>query len=578
MFELLHGYKPFHGETIEQTHENIIEHSIQWSNNIYISGIAKDLINQLLIEDPKKRLGINGGKEIQKHAFFNGIDWKSIYERTTTNPSINNNEISTISMDSVISTRSTCVSPELSIPNTVRLRRRASVPTTSSRTRKSYSILDQINIESKQMKPLNTNNIILPNAPTFETIRSSSSPSTCTTFSFISDQHIEICSSSSSLCDTVTLPVTSSDTISDTISIQSLSSTPSSFSITPLLHSESLNLPEFIHDDIHETIHIDNLRPSSVNLTPSPTYGQHLSEDSDTSPDIQPILIRRKKRSPIVHSRRLSTLLSSKSKFQHLSLIPSINTELNFNISPISSPSTNSNFSSPSTDRSRSESPDPITPISTSNVFRPSKLSHSMFKSTYFDTDGDIDTVDDDSSIDTALVDSDISHQSAKLVLTKPSPRLLQRSIRAYARQSPPNRFRKMVIVKQQVKQTSNRDRVDAIQSQHKQHETITTESNIEQNTSTISSEHTNTFTESLQPSDECSPTSPFDMSSFHRLSLLDDELSEFNENLDSNTPSESENLGSNSECERSDDEFIDFHYQHLSHLMLINQQLLKNT
>ena len=49
---------------------------------------AKDLINKLLVLEPKKRLGYgpNGTENIKKHSFFEGIDWNDIWNKNVTPP------------------------------------------------------------------------------------------------------------------------------------------------------------------------------------------------------------------------------------------------------------------------------------------------------------------------------------------------------------------------------------------------------------------------------------------------------------------------------------------------------------
>ena len=49
---------------------------------------AKDLINQLLVFEPKKRLGFgkNGVDKIKKHPFFEGINWDDIWNKNVTPP------------------------------------------------------------------------------------------------------------------------------------------------------------------------------------------------------------------------------------------------------------------------------------------------------------------------------------------------------------------------------------------------------------------------------------------------------------------------------------------------------------
>ena len=45
--------------------------------NIF-SADSKSLLQQLLVQDPRRRLGFNGIDEIKSHPFFDGIDWSEI--------------------------------------------------------------------------------------------------------------------------------------------------------------------------------------------------------------------------------------------------------------------------------------------------------------------------------------------------------------------------------------------------------------------------------------------------------------------------------------------------------------------
>ena len=49
---------------------------------------ARDLINKLLVLEPKKRLGYgpNGAENIKKHSFFDGINWDDIWNKNVTPP------------------------------------------------------------------------------------------------------------------------------------------------------------------------------------------------------------------------------------------------------------------------------------------------------------------------------------------------------------------------------------------------------------------------------------------------------------------------------------------------------------
>lgn len=76
IFELLYGITPFRGERRDQTFENILTAPLQFPDKPVISPECQDLIAQLLVKDPAKRLGTRlGAEEIKQHAFFQGINW-----------------------------------------------------------------------------------------------------------------------------------------------------------------------------------------------------------------------------------------------------------------------------------------------------------------------------------------------------------------------------------------------------------------------------------------------------------------------------------------------------------------------
>ncbi|PNS15874.1 Serine/threonine-protein kinase ppk18 [Sphaceloma murrayae] len=89
LFESLYGYPPFHAPTPEEVFQNILARKIFWPepDEDCASDEAKDLINKLLVLDPKERLGANnddkyanGGDEIRAHLWFSDIDWDTLRE------------------------------------------------------------------------------------------------------------------------------------------------------------------------------------------------------------------------------------------------------------------------------------------------------------------------------------------------------------------------------------------------------------------------------------------------------------------------------------------------------------------
>lgn len=80
LFEFLTGIPPFNADTIELVFLNIKKHYIPWDmiDEGMISEQAMDLVNKLLIEDPKLRLGAKGAKDIKEHEFFRGL-WGNLF-------------------------------------------------------------------------------------------------------------------------------------------------------------------------------------------------------------------------------------------------------------------------------------------------------------------------------------------------------------------------------------------------------------------------------------------------------------------------------------------------------------------
>ncbi len=89
MFEFLFGFPPFNAESPDQVFDNILHRRIAWPDDeeMPVSGEAKDLINKLIQQGPRDRLGANkeekfenGGAEIQAHTWFSDINWNTLLE------------------------------------------------------------------------------------------------------------------------------------------------------------------------------------------------------------------------------------------------------------------------------------------------------------------------------------------------------------------------------------------------------------------------------------------------------------------------------------------------------------------
>ena len=86
IFQLLTGYTPFLGSSIDETRENIENVRINWPRNeegaISLPKEAFELISMLLKSNPDDRLGSISIDEIKNHPFFLDIDFTTIRNKT----------------------------------------------------------------------------------------------------------------------------------------------------------------------------------------------------------------------------------------------------------------------------------------------------------------------------------------------------------------------------------------------------------------------------------------------------------------------------------------------------------------
>ncbi|XP_021295520.1 serine/threonine-protein kinase D6PKL1-like [Herrania umbratica] len=85
MFEMFYGVTPFKGIDHELTLANIVARALEFPKEPSVPAPAKDLIAQLLVKDPSRRMGSTmGSTAIKHHHFFNGVNWALL--RCTTPP------------------------------------------------------------------------------------------------------------------------------------------------------------------------------------------------------------------------------------------------------------------------------------------------------------------------------------------------------------------------------------------------------------------------------------------------------------------------------------------------------------
>ena len=81
MYEMMCGHLPFYNRNHEQLFELILHEEVRLPATL--SAPARDLLSQLLIKDPKYRLGggERDGHEIMEHPFFYDIDFDKLFKR-----------------------------------------------------------------------------------------------------------------------------------------------------------------------------------------------------------------------------------------------------------------------------------------------------------------------------------------------------------------------------------------------------------------------------------------------------------------------------------------------------------------
>ncbi|KAJ6410025.1 hypothetical protein OIU84_009507 [Salix udensis] len=76
MFELFYGVTPFRGVDHELTLANVVARALEFPKEPAVPATAKDLIAQLLVKDPARRMGSTmGASTVKHHPFFQGVNW-----------------------------------------------------------------------------------------------------------------------------------------------------------------------------------------------------------------------------------------------------------------------------------------------------------------------------------------------------------------------------------------------------------------------------------------------------------------------------------------------------------------------
>jgi len=84
---MITGLPPFYSRDRERLFNNILNGEVAFPS--YISTDVKNLLTQLFVKDPNRRLGaINDAEEIKSHPWFRQIDWNKLLRKQVHPPFI----------------------------------------------------------------------------------------------------------------------------------------------------------------------------------------------------------------------------------------------------------------------------------------------------------------------------------------------------------------------------------------------------------------------------------------------------------------------------------------------------------
>ncbi|XP_074098538.1 microtubule-associated serine/threonine (MAST) protein kinase dop isoform X1 [Cotesia typhae] len=80
LYEFLIGCVPFFGETPEELFAHTVNDDIEWPDeeDWLVQPEAKDIITNLLQQNPRERLGTGGAHEVKEHLYFFNVNWNTL--------------------------------------------------------------------------------------------------------------------------------------------------------------------------------------------------------------------------------------------------------------------------------------------------------------------------------------------------------------------------------------------------------------------------------------------------------------------------------------------------------------------
>lgn len=88
-YEFMLGKRPYHGKGRKEVKQDVISHQVKVVKEEIPTGWsyeAADFINSLIQRKAEKRLGSGGIEEVKNHKWFNGFEWKLLYNKKLAAP------------------------------------------------------------------------------------------------------------------------------------------------------------------------------------------------------------------------------------------------------------------------------------------------------------------------------------------------------------------------------------------------------------------------------------------------------------------------------------------------------------
>ena len=87
IYEMLVGASPFnplHSESKSEIYSRILANDVKYPGGLSVT--ARDIIRQLLQQDPQRRLGVRGVADVKRHAFFVNVNWEKLLAKGYPSP------------------------------------------------------------------------------------------------------------------------------------------------------------------------------------------------------------------------------------------------------------------------------------------------------------------------------------------------------------------------------------------------------------------------------------------------------------------------------------------------------------